>query len=69
MTHPLDEAYEQILDPINFVKNFADMEAFVEWAREGSIQDLQEAVKVFESAELYEYCVVMQALIFKKLNV
>lgn len=62
---PLND-YEQILDPVNFLKRFASMEQFVEWANEGDILDLEEAIKVFESKELYEHCNVMQAIKAKK---
>jgi hypothetical protein len=63
---PLDEKYSQILDPVNFIKNFASEEQFIEWAKEGSVLDLKEAIKVFESKELYEHCNIMMAIIHAK---
>lgn len=59
----INEQYEQIMNPIEFIKNFKDLDDFREWALDGSILDLQEAIKVFEYYELYEHCAVMQELI------
>ena len=56
MRHPLDESFEKILYPNSFVKNFACMDEFKEWCLEGSVKDIQEAIKVFEEHELYSYC-------------
>lgn len=59
----IDEQYEQILQPDLFVKTFKSLDDFREWAMEGTILDLQEAIKVFQEYELYEHCAVMQKLI------
>ena len=62
----LDEMYIQILDPVNFVKNFSSLHDFKYWASMGSVLDLQEAIKVFEEHELYEHCAIMRDLIIIK---
>jgi hypothetical protein len=59
----IDEQYEQIMNPFEFIKNFKDLDDFREWALDGSILDLQEAIKVFQEHELYEHCAIMQKLI------
>ena len=59
----INEHYEEILDPVNFVKNFETLEDFKEWALDGSILDLKECIKVFQAHELYEHCAIMQKLI------
>ena len=65
---PLDQAYEEILDPVSFVKNFATMGQFAEWARGGLINDLKEAIRVFEHYELFEHCAVMLLVIDEKVD-
>lgn len=59
----INKQYEQIMNPVEFIKNFKDLDDFKEWALDGSILDLQEAIKVFKEHELYEYCSIMQKLI------
>lgn len=59
----INEQYEKIMNPVEFVKNFKDLDDFREWALDGTILDLQEAIKVFQEYELYEYCAVMKKLI------
>ena len=55
--------YEQIMQPDEFVKEFRNLDDFREWAMEGTIIDLREAIEVFKNYELYEHCAVMQKLI------
>lgn len=62
----LDEQYEQILFPIEFVKNFNNINDFKNWCSQGSKLDLQEAIKVFEAYEMYEYCAIMQDILKNK---
>ncbi len=66
---PLDKAYEEIIDPHNFVKNFPDLDAFREWTKKAeTINDLRSALKVFEKAELYEYANIIQVSIDEKID-
>ncbi|QQO97068.1 hypothetical protein Nekkels1_64 [Cellulophaga phage Nekkels_1] len=64
----IDEAYEEMMIPSNFVKGFADMEHFREWARQGIINDCKATLKVFEKHEMYEYCKVLQDVIDDKVD-
>lgn len=59
----LNDIYEQILEPKEFVKHFNDMLEFRIWCYEGSILDLTEMLVYFVNAELYEYCVVIKDVI------
>lgn len=56
----LDDIYEQILEPKEFVKNFNDMLEFRIWCFEGSILDLKEMLVYFVNDELYEHCVIIK---------
>jgi hypothetical protein len=62
----LNDLYETILNPLNFVEYFKTMDEFRMWASEGDILDLEEAIKVFEKYELYEHCAVMLELLNEK---
>lgn len=59
----LDQQIEITLDPINFIKNFETLEDFREWALDKTVSYLQDAILIFQQAELYEHCAVMQKLI------
>lgn len=61
------EGYYIICQPSFLVTQFDSMQDLANWAREGSVKDLEEAVKVFSDAELYEHCVVMQSMMLKKM--
>lgn len=68
MSTPFDEYYEQIIDPVNFIKNFPDAQGFRMWAENGGILDLHAAIDAFLDAELYEYCAIMQDVIDKRVD-
>ena len=57
-----------LLDPYNFIKGFADMEAFKCWCRGGTINDLRETLSLFESKNLYEHCAEIQSVIDEKVD-
>ena len=59
----INEQYEQILQPNEFIKNFGSLNEFRDWALQGSKLDLQEAIKVFQCYELYEHCAIMQNIL------
>lgn len=65
---PLEKSYQNIIDPINFVKNFPTREHFTQWARMGDINDLKDAIRTFEYYELYEHCAIMQWVIDEKVD-
>ena len=65
---PLDESLEHIIDPQNFVKNFADLDQFKWWCRTGDIKDLMDAIKVYEKHDLFEHCRIMQDVIDEKVD-
>ena len=65
---PID-ALEHIIDPENFVKNFASMDAFKEWCRMQIINDLKETLKLYEKKEMYSYCTSIQLVIDEKVDI
>ena len=66
---PLDEHYEHLIDPVNFIKNFTDENHFRNWLKSGTINDLKETLKCFEIKEMYETCTIIQSEIDKKVDV
>jgi len=65
---PLEDSFQDILLPENFINNFTDEEHFKEWCRGGIINDLKEMLKVFEEHEMYEYARHIQDVIDEKVN-
>lgn len=66
---PLNQSYQDIIDPLNFIKNFPKRENFRKWAMTGTINDLKAAISTFEYYELYEHCAIMQDVIDEKVDV
>ena len=66
---PLDEQYEHLIDPINFIKNFTDENHFRTWLKQGSINDLRETLKSFEIREMFEMCRIIQSELDIKVDV
>ncbi len=65
---PLNQAYDEILLPREFVKNFVDMEHFKEWCRGGLINDCKAMLDIFINYEMYEYCQAIQDVIDEKVD-
>tara|TARA_R110000851_G_scaffold2508_2_gene9937 strand:- start:3080 stop:3325 length:246 start_codon:yes stop_codon:yes gene_type:complete len=49
-------AYEDLINPVNIIKHFKTDKEFKDWARDGSIKDIEYTMERFEAAELYEHC-------------
>lgn len=62
----LNNTYESLLNPVEFIKNFKTMDDFEKWADQGDVQDLKAAILQFEKVELYEHCAIMKKIIDKK---
>lgn len=56
----LNEVYENITDPTEFVKNFKSKQEFIEWLDLGTPEDVECTLEAFEAAELYEYCQIIK---------
>ena len=65
---PLEQHYEHLIDPVNWVKNFPDMQGFKIWCEKGCISDLRDMRKVYERKELYEHCRAIQQVIDVKVD-
>lgn len=63
---PLDEEYNEIIDPTNFVKRFPDKDSFIAWCNMGTIKDLRCTIQTFEKYELYEHCSMIKWVIDRK---
>lgn len=59
----IDEAYETLIQAEEFVKNFKDERDFVSWLKTGNVDELECALKVFETAELYWHCIRVRDVI------
>ena len=56
----LQQKYLELIRPTNFIKTFKDDAEFTEWARQGTTEDLDWAIKNFEKDELYKYCNILK---------
>lgn len=62
----IQQAYQNIKEPTNFVKTFRTNTEFIEWCREGTKEDLYHTLEAFKECELYEYCLLISNVIKEK---
>lgn len=62
MINYLDQQYNKLIRPDNFIKNFNNLWEFEEWCYTGTLADLGSTLKEFEKYELYEYCTVIKSV-------
>jgi hypothetical protein len=62
----INNKYSQLLQPIEFVKNFSTMSSFKSWCEMGEIADLKSCLHVFVAHELYEHCQIIRDVITDK---
>jgi len=60
------DALEELIRPSNIIKHLKTDDEFKQWAREGTIKDLESAIKLFEEDELYEHCKLLMDVIQEK---
>tara|TARA_B100001094_G_C18119855_1_gene766227 strand:- start:31 stop:285 length:255 start_codon:yes stop_codon:yes gene_type:complete len=60
------DALEELIRPSNIIKHLKTDEEFKQWAREGTIKDLESAITLFEEDELYEHCKLLMDVIQEK---
>ena len=58
----LNQKYTDLIRPTNFIHVFKSDDEFREWARLGSTEDLEWAIKEFEKAELFKYCNILKQI-------
>ena len=63
----IDSQYEQILNPVELIKEFKTMHEFRVWCYKGTAEDLDAAIRAFEFYELYEHCAIMLSVRNNKL--
>ena len=56
----LQQKYIDLIRPVNFIKSFNNDDEFRDWARQGTVEDLNWAIKNFEKDELYKYCNILK---------
>ena len=61
--------YGYITDPSNIAEILGTGEKFEEWAEQGSVEDIEYTMKVFEGEELYEHCAVLLKILNRKKGV
>lgn len=59
----INDRYEELIEPSNFVMNFPDMDAFRGWCMRGSLSDLRDTRTAFERADMFEHLPIIQAAI------
>ena len=64
----LEERYEELIEPYNFIHNFPTMDDFKAWCMQGDLSDLLETRKAFEKYELFEHLVFIQMAIDKRVD-
>lgn len=58
----LVQKYVDMIIPTNFIQTFKTDNEFVEWANQGSVEDLDCTIKEFEEYELYKYCSILKQI-------
>lgn len=58
----LQQKYIDLIRPVNFIKSFNNDDEFRDWARQGTVEDLEWAIKNFEKDELYHYCNILKQI-------
>lgn len=61
----LNKAYEEMCDP-KYIRSIQSDEQFLAWCHIGTIPDLRCALAVFETAEMYEDCIIIKKVINEK---
>lgn len=65
----LNQIFEELIVPTNFIKNFKEESDFKEWCEMGTVEDLLCTLERFkEYEELYEYCAIIVNIIKEKQN-
>lgn len=57
---PLAEIVHRIEDAEEFARNFADLDHFSHYIAGSAINDLKQLLRVYERAEMYRHCQVIQ---------
>ena len=64
----LNEAYERIVQPKEFVKNFKTDEAFVEWLNKGTIEDILSVQEAFKGSGLRKHPKLIKKVLEERIN-
>ena len=64
----LNEAYERIVKPKEFVKNFKTDEAFVEWLNKGTIEDILSVQDAFKGSGLRKHPKLIKKVLEERIN-
>ncbi len=64
----LIKAYEELINPLWIRSLIKTEERFIDWCNEGTIQDLECALLVFEKEEMWNDCIIIRNVIQQKQN-
>lgn len=65
----INQAFERIIKPENFIKNFKSEKEFETWCRTGDVDSLQKMLVLYQKANLTRYCDRIKKVIkYKKEN-
>lgn len=64
----LKDLHDNLVSPREFVKRFNNIEELKDLLRKGIINDSAESLKIFERAEMYDYCKAAQDVIDEKVD-
>ena len=62
MIEQIEQDYNELIRPDNFINQFEDIHDFREWCYLGTVEDLDCARIEFEKYELYEYCAIIKSV-------
>ena len=64
----LNEAYERIVRPKEFVKNFKTDEAFVEWLNKGTVEEILSVQEAFKGSGLRKHPKLIEKVLEERIN-
>ena len=64
----LNEAYERIVQPKEFVKNFKTDEAFVEWLNKGTVEEILSVQEAFKGSGLRKHPKLIKKVLEERIN-
>lgn len=65
----INQAFEHIIKPERFVKNFKSEKEFETWCRTGDVDSLQKMLVLYQKANLPRYCERIEKVIASKSNI
>ncbi len=61
----MEEGYQRLRKPSNFVRTFDNDFEFIAWAMEGTASDLRACIQEFAQDSLYWHCEVLEQVLIR----